>query len=213
MDTPIEPANRNGTLVGTDIPFVDCELNTVPIEKPRNLTTTFRPPERPKSLMALCESAQMMEDLPEISCQAADTISSGRKRRTPPGPGLKWCAGGSGGGGRWVDDATPDEINTGSAEKNSISTKRSKLDEVSVIASRNVGSNRPKNRSIGNGIFISGGRVLMNDSNAPVEDKITVCMFCHRTFVSAHALDVHLSRNQVICIGRYLSWTRNNIVY
>jgi hypothetical protein len=37
---------------------------------------------------------------------------------------------------------------------------------------------------------------MMNDSTSG-EEKITVCTFCRRSFISSHALDVHLSRNQV----------------
>lgn len=128
--------------------------------------------------------------------------SSTRKRRIPPGPGLKWCAGGSGGGGRWVD--ARDEALFAAENVEKISTpKKSKPEDsqsaqVPAQAPKPL-SIRPKHRVIGNGIFISGGRVMMNDS-ASGESKITVCTFCGRPFISAHALDVHLSRNQVMII-------------
>lgn len=133
------------------------------------------------------------------NCLGDDTPTC-KKRRLLSCSGLKWCAGGSGGGGRWVDDATEEDcISTQVVEKGS-QTMRSSVVQTSNFPSANIPRstcNQSKNRAIGNGIFISGGRVMMKDSNTSVEDKITVCTYCHRSFISAHALDVHLSRNQV----------------
>jgi hypothetical protein len=126
--------------------------------------------------------------------------SSGRKRRIPPGRGLKWCAGGSGGGGRWVDARDEAYLGAEILDRMSQSKKPKCDDQVATAAeSPKPLSIRPKNRIIGNGIFISGGRVMMNNA-ASGGSKITTCTFCGRPFISAHALDVHLSRNQVFVL-------------
>ena len=162
-------------------------------------TVMSKTPGTFSNLHSLCVASEMLEEsYPSPTSEA----SSGRKRRIPPGPGLKWCAGGSGGGGRWVD--ARDEIAFGTENFDRIPTPRKpRLEDPSATIPAFQGSKpstiRPKHRVIGNGIFISGGRVMMNDSAS--EEKVTICTFCGRSFVSAHALDVHLSRNQVLILN------------
>ena len=145
------------------------------------------------SLQSLCAASEMLDGSSPTS-----EASNGRKRRIPPGPGLRWCAGGSGGGGRWIDAS--DEAAFGLEAFDKFPPARRPRHEDPTPPNSSVGikplSIRPKHRVIGNGIFISGGRVMMNDSTSG-EEKITVCTFCRRSFISSHALDVHLSRNQV----------------
>jgi len=144
------------------------------------------------SLQGLCAASEMLDGSSPTS-----EASSGRKRRIPPGPGLRWCAGGSGGGGRWID--ARDEAAFGLDAFDKFPPPRRPRHEDLNPPNSSAGikplSIRPKHRVIGNGIFISGGRVMMNDSTSG-EEKITICTFCRRSFISSHALDVHLSRNQ-----------------
>ena len=68
----------------------------------------------------------------------------------------------------------------------------------SQSTSDSAGQNKTDNNAtIGEGIVISGGRVIMQGGNAS-QDNAAVCVYCSRSFISPHALDVHLSRNQVI---------------
>ena len=157
------------------------------VSSPRVSTATL-------TLQGLCAASEMLEGLSPTS----EASGCGRKRRIPPGPGLRWCAGGSGGGGRWIDARDESAFGLDAFDKFPPARRPRHEDPNPLTSSAGIKplSIRPKHRVIGNGIFISGGRVMMNDS-ASGEEKITVCTFCRRSFISSHALDVHLSRNQV----------------